>query len=537
MYKMLVVDDEEIAVRGIVDGIDWSDLAIERIFIAYDAIEAKQIFEKESIDLMISDIEMPGENGIELLNWVNEHYPDTETIFLTGHADFRFAQQAVHLSSFDYLLKPIDHDVLKRCVKKALHMLDERRREDAFHQLYAFYYEQWNRQLPLLVDRFWQDVISQRIPISDQLESTLSLYQLELSVQSHILPVLISVEQWTKDWSARDEDILTYALMNAANEMILKENPGHIISFQNGMLFALFYDPTKESLESVEWLTERCDEYIKKCKQFLYCTLSCYIGEAVAFKDLPVKIEELTLLERMNVCQTGSVFTKDAFHVIDEPAIDIPNWQQWKAFIEQGKKKDLYSGIESLFARLEENNVGYNYLIHYYFGFVHMVFQALDQRGFTPGDVYTPQDWKEGEQAVKSLDALRRWTLQFVNKTIDFLSARGKVYSTSVLEVQRYIQQNLHQELNRDTIAAHVYLNSAYLSRLFRKEMGKSLSEYIAELRIEKAKNQLVKTNMKISDIAVSVGYVHFSHFSQFFKKMTGFTPLEYRKQYQQIHH
>ena len=103
MYTLLIVDDEEIAIRGIVNGIDWSDMPFDSILTAYDAEEAKEILQQQNIHIVISDIDMPNESGIELLEWINEHSPGSVTIFLTGHADFKYAQQAVQL-----FLRPVE---------------------------------------------------------------------------------------------------------------------------------------------------------------------------------------------------------------------------------------------------------------------------------------------------------------------------------------------------------------------------------------------------------------------------------------------
>lgn len=89
--------------------------------------------------------------------------------------------------------------------------------------------------------------------------------------------------------------------------------------------------------------------------------------------------------------------------------------------------------------------------------------------------------------------------------------------------------------MSREDIAEHVYLNPAYLSRLFRKETGLSLTDYTASLRIQKAKLELLDTNHRVSDVAMSVGYSNFSHFTKLFKKTTGLTPQEYRKKHQRI--
>lgn len=134
MYNVLVVDDEIVAIRGIVKGIDWSSLPIANMFTALDAEEARDILTSNRIHVVVSDIDMPKENGIKLLNWVNEHSPRTVTIFLTGHADFVYAQQAVQLNCFEYLLKPIDHNLLKASVVRALELIGTREREEMFQK-------------------------------------------------------------------------------------------------------------------------------------------------------------------------------------------------------------------------------------------------------------------------------------------------------------------------------------------------------------------------------------------------------------------
>src|SRR5690606_31303676 len=136
MYNLLVVDDEEIAIRGIVQGIDWSTLPFAKIYTAFDADEAKEIHRAHSIHVMISDIDMPNEDAIGLLTRGNEPSPHTETISLTGHADFRFAQQALQLPSFEYLWKPIDHDILKACVERAVENIQQRAQDERFRKTY-----------------------------------------------------------------------------------------------------------------------------------------------------------------------------------------------------------------------------------------------------------------------------------------------------------------------------------------------------------------------------------------------------------------
>ncbi|RAP78595.1 DNA-binding response regulator [Paenibacillus montanisoli] len=545
-YNLLVVDDEEIAIRGIEHGIDWSTLPVANIFTAYDAEEARQVFKDHKVHVLISDIDMPKENGIQLLAWVNEHSPETETIILTGHADFIFAQQAVQLDSFDYLLKPIDHDVLKGSVEKAINTIAERERDDSFRKTYEYYYDQWNRQLPLLVERFWQDVLNQRIQTSaPQLAPMYSLYDIQLDADKKVLPVLISVEEWKKDWSTHDEEIMTYALKNAAAEMLLKDRAGHIIQDTNGMLFALLYSPDEGQEELLAGLAA---EYVDKCAQYLYAVVSCYIGEAVHVPSLRACVQQLAEMERSTLGQTGSVFrlnppmqpgNSPARHNANKQhgrfAAPVPNYQEWSTLVEQGKASELQLRIEELFDRLSASQIDHAYIVNYYFSVVHMIFQLFQRRTVSAHELYKGEEWKAGESAMKSLSAMKGWTIRFIGTAAEFLGAQEKEVSHTIARVQQYINANLHQEMSREDIAEHVYLNPAYLSRLFRKETGLSLTDYTASLRIQKAKLELSDTNHRVCDVALSVGYSNFSHFTKLFKKTTGLTPQEYRKKHQRI--
>jgi two-component system response regulator YesN len=103
-------------------------------------------------------------------------------------------------------------------------------------------------------------------------------------------------------------------------------------------------------------------------------------------------------------------------------------------------------------------------------------------------------------------------------------------YQSTIEKVKSYIRSNLDRELSRNEIADHVFLNPEYLSRLFRKETGQALIEYITQERIQTAIGYLVRTNMPVSIIASKVGHSNFSHFSKIFKKVTGMTPNEYRQ-------
>lgn len=116
--NLLLVDDEPVSIQGILAGVDWTACGIDRVFTAYSAQMAKEIIQKETVDVALLDIEMPGENGVELLKWIRAQYPKEKLPcgFLTCHASFSYAQEAIRLGCTDYLLKPVVYEKVEQLV-------------------------------------------------------------------------------------------------------------------------------------------------------------------------------------------------------------------------------------------------------------------------------------------------------------------------------------------------------------------------------------------------------------------------------------
>jgi len=533
MYNILVVDDEELAVKGIVHGIDWSGLPIGGIFEAYDAEEAKRVMRENPVHLLLSDIDMPDETGIELLAWVRDNLEGTEAIFLTGHADFNYAQQALQLDCFDYLLKPIDHEQLKRTVLNAINRIRASEEQRQFQNMLERYYEQWNRQLPLLTERFWQDVLHLRQSAAPgNLESAYAMYGIPLTAADRVRLVLISVEQWKEPLSARDEEIMTYALKNAGEELILRGLQGILLREAGGALFALVYRADEADTAK---LAENCEKFIAECAKYLHCRISCYIGEPVSVPDLNAAAARVLEIERDHLSPGGRVVLERDYRKTPAPLTALPNFADWAALMEMGKAAELRARLDEIFARIGQGGVDALFLEGFYHGLVHTALSVLQRKGAAAADVHPDDSWRAGSAASRSVPKLKDWAYAFVDRVLEVMSEHGRDIPPVLRKAVRYIEEHLDEDLSRDDIAGHVFLNAAYLSRLFKKELGKSLSDYILEARVEKVKPLLEKTNIKISEIALSVGYTNFSHFTRMFKKATGLTPHEYRRQFQRI--
>jgi two-component system response regulator YesN len=126
---------------------------------------------------------------------------------------------------------------------------------------------------------------------------------------------------------------------------------------------------------------------------------------------------------------------------------------------------------------------------------------------------------------------MRGYIKNTVEKVKIILDERDNSRSV-IYKVKHYIAQNLEQELTNEKIAAQVYLNPVYLNRIFKKETGLTMSDYIQKERIEKARKLLEKTEMPVGVVAMHVGYSNFSHFSRMFRRQTGLSPQNYRKKF-----
>lgn len=173
---LLMINDEKLTVDTMKTDIPWDKYGVDEVYTAYDAQEAVGILQSKPIDLMLCDIEMPGENGIWLLRWTKEHYPDIECIFLTCHASFEYAKEAIGLGCQDYLLMPAKYESIGEAVHKVVQRILLRRKNEQ--------YQEYGRQL-------MQEKVETAVENSGEKKSNDQIVQ---EVKSYILENLGSAE-------------------------------------------------------------------------------------------------------------------------------------------------------------------------------------------------------------------------------------------------------------------------------------------------------------------------------------------------------
>ncbi|GGG22570.1 helix-turn-helix domain-containing protein [Paenibacillus abyssi] len=531
MHQVLLVDDEIHAVRGLAAGVNWEHSGISRVLTAHSKKQAQDIFASNAVDLMICDIEMPQGSGLELLEWVREHHPMTETIFLTCHSDFSFAKRAIHLKSFEYLLKPVDYTELECVIAKALDKVRKDREMLSFEETYKHYAKLWASHRPLLKERFWTDLIEQKISSNpEKIAEQAASHNLSYNTYQYFVPVYIRVQRWYKPLSQREEKIMEYALRNAAEEKIYDNNPdAAIIPLIDGLLLIA----PSGAAEHLEVWREGAQDYINSCHQYFACDLCCYIGKPVYMHQLSDMLQTLQKMDANNVTCINEAFLYNDTQK-SGCLIELPPLAKWADWMKQGAKEKVQTEVKAYLNGWNQARDGIDAsLLHrFYQDFLQMVFFILQTKGLQANQVFSQSLLTETPQSVlRSVQALQEWVQYVMEVAMNHIhSLEGNI--SIVEKAKRFISEQIGmQELSREDVASHVFLNPDYLSRVFKKETGISISDYLQQQRIDYAKLLLVNTDRLVSDIALESGYSNLSYFSTIFKKATGMNPGDFRRQ------
>ncbi|NOU93102.1 response regulator [Paenibacillus sp. LMG 31456] len=529
MFHLLIVDDEMHAVKTIESCIAWEQLSISHIHVAYNIRQAKKMYEQFPIDLMICDIEMPQGSGIDLLTWVRDYYPNSESVFLTCHSDFHYAKKAVALGSLDYLLKPVQFDELKQVVQRGLSKAMERKQQQDIKEKNQYYTELWKTQQPLVLERFWQDVFHQRISTHPtSLYKAIRTNHLPFDEQDQFIPILISIQRWTNKFTLREERMMEYALLNTAEYSILHGSKSRQITWVTAdmLLVILPVDEHYGQMAKSE-IVHECETYMSVCSQYFGCELTCYVGERGQVTVIAKQFEGLLELRKNNISPRNKVIFYSEFRQ-NSDELDIIEMSVWLELLKRGAYNSILAETDQYLTTLmNREQLSAQVLQKFLQCFLQIMYHFIQSKGLLSyqvlGELTTTEQLS---QAVRSVADLKVW----VRRTLELTILSCGTEHTLMSKIKGYVKQHLDQPISREDIASYVNLHPDYLSRWYKKETQKSIMEYIAEEKVTMAKELLLTTDMSVSDIAMSVGYSNFSYFSKVFKHAVSMNPNEFRK-------
>lgn len=217
MHQLLIIDDQTVLADDLADMLPWSDIGVDVVHKAYSGREALELMYEHSIDVVVTDIRMPGMSGLELIAEIKKNWKHVKCILLTGYADFEYTKQALQLRSSDYLLKPVEDEELMQAVRNALNELEKEWLEISSVQktMYAL-----REQLPKLREYLLLDLITGKQPAeAASLEKKLKRYEVPFRSGSECRMMMMRIDNNTGIYDAEDEALIQYALTNMAAEL------------------------------------------------------------------------------------------------------------------------------------------------------------------------------------------------------------------------------------------------------------------------------------------------------------------------------
>lgn len=515
--NILIVDDQRKVVEATKKLVDWKKLMVDKVFTANSAATAKDILKKEQIDIMLTDIEMPGEDGIALQRWQAKEYPEVICIFLTSHADFDYAKEAIRNGAFDYILQPVSLPEIEETIGRCISHLEERKLLDKKREGY-------NKGL-------WNTL------------------ETHVFTMFHHKEHFIDMKRWRQDSETEDTDwwYLPCLLEVSHKESklvkeILDEVLGDFAGCQEKIFFVsasldvdhigmLFYAKEKKP-ERVD-IKEKLNFLLVKIKEEINCELNFYIGK-YAKDNLPIQIEAIYKF------QLEKILKKNLVYLVEESEnteLHKPSGGVWSRWLIRGDTLLVKNQITNLLKHAQEERL---LTIAYMQKIIHAFLEACsiacyEQNRKLPELFPDSDSYKQMLHAYSSVEelchmvdfCLKQYELMLPEKGDD--EDRNSVQER-IQEVIAYLDENMDRMISRREAAKYAFLNEDYMSRMFLKETGMRYKEYVLKHKMNYAGKLLENTDFPVAIIASKVGYDNFSNFTKMFRKIKGVTPTDYRK-------
>ncbi|MDP4097161.1 response regulator [Paenibacillus sp. P96] len=545
MINILLVDDETYVTESLAVTLPWEELGINGVYQAASSMQALAVMEKQDIDILVTDIRMPGMTGLELIETVGDRWPHIRSILLTGHSDFEYAKKAIQLQAVDYILKPVNDDELLASVTGAMESLKEE--WETFDKMHKLMYSR-KTDIGILRTQLMHDLLLGRKLSIKSVQDKLSAYEIAFHTDAHSVMLLIQLGRHFTDMDHHSVSLIEYAIGNIAEEVFAGSfNVWHCKAPHDCLV--LLVQSKEDNWSAKEWSAEyvklrrerlemEVEVFRKHVSNYLKGNITVLITDGFIFpEELPAAYRSgLSSMYLSQHTEAGAVhFLEDQ---PNRPSAVKPLESLYKPptlihLLESMQWEAAGSKIEQVFADMENGSFSREHLYEVYLSVTNALmyishkqgrlFYQLDQTGLDP---------LSAQGVMHSLPKLKEWTHAVMDKLRTELSANEQQSKRYVIkQVQELVSNDNGQELSVKTIADQVYLHPVYLSKIYKAETGEGLGDYIIRMRMEKALYLLKHTNKKIYEITTELGYQNPQYFSKMFKKHYGMTPNEFRDQ------
>lgn len=534
--KVFLVEDEMVIRRGIKNSIDWEKEGYIFCGEASDGELAYPMIIKEKPDILITDIRMPFMDGLELCKLVKKELPNIKILILSGYDEFDYGKEAIRLGVTEYLLKPISSGKLLEALNGVSESI---RREKEDKDLVRKYMEEMRENTEHEKQKFFEQMIAGNLSMADALE-TGKKYEMSLSAGMYNLLLF--------RFTLGEENRKSGELLGEAEYAIekLTERLEYVFEFQRGVegwAFLLMADNEEQMSERVKELSKDLEEIMKN-----YSTIAYFggIGQPVArlreleesFREAERALAARFTMELNRIISVDDIRMAQNVDTLDD--IEITSFGEiektrtmLEKFLNNGVEDEIDEFVDVYINELPEENLKSVLMRQYIIMDAYIVMMSFCEKieGIEGEMQAQSEELKNSMKTIQTVEEIKNYIRMLLKKIIgvrDTIS--GRRYSDIIEIAKDQIRKTyMSDEISLNTVAAEVGMSPSYFSSIFSKEMGKTFVEYLTEIRMDRAKELLMCSSMKTSEIGYEVGYKDPHYFSYIFKKTQNCTPKEFR--------
>jgi Response regulator containing CheY-like receiver domain and AraC-type DNA-binding domain len=532
----MIADDEENVCRLIRSLIDWSSLEMEIVGTAHNGVEALEMIRSLSPDVMITDIRMPGCDGLEMIRRARNVNEQLDFIIISGYRHFEYAQNAIRYGVGDYLLKPIKKEDLLDALGKMRTRYIQRTQRISSE-------EQMKEQIKSDADKLRRNLFTEQLLKKGGEPEQLTVESVNRTYHYDFQPGLFQVCAAKVDCGYDDR-------YNSAVQILAEKVSKFFYQFLQGCCFDMGVYPEDGTVYCIlNYDMERQKELRRQLKAVLYelvlqkaafeqFEFTLGVGTAGSevgglrelFQSADYAAGQRILLGTGRLIEDGAVRSSPqvmefllaelnktmgtALELLDKPAVlNAVRRLQEQAGFQKLSGLEVYSIAEQICSM---------YLTHL----------RNNQVSIHHGDEFFEKfRIHAGRCGTKA--ELFRYLALMIGESLDLIIEDKKQTATRPIRLaKQYIQQNYSKPISLEEVSGVAGFNASYFSTLFKKESGVSFMDYLAEIRMNRAKELLRETSLSVAAVCEQVGYSDLKYFAKNFRKTTGVKPNEYRKLY-----
>jgi two-component system response regulator YesN len=516
MVKVLIVDDERNIREGIKKLIDWESLNCEVVGACVNGVSALEFIEKNPVDMVVTDIKMPVMDGLELSRHIRDEYPEIKVIILTAYSEFDMAKKAITFNVTDFIIKNDFMDELPKAVEKnvaAINAKRDEKKENSGDEIHSD-------------DRYFMSILKSLVTDTELSKEDITGFE-----NSNLVICACEINRYEGD-SNTERNL--YEMFNNILKIGLKNCRFTTISVNQSLLIiGLSYE--KNSGMNINRVVECFSNILIMVEEFM---------------RIEIKIGISSELPEIATIKEGYMEAKDALSKIDGKGcalkiyegsigrnsgefLDVDGFSEKICeFTFDERSDNAVNVLHDFVGKLKASGCSFEqcklYMLVIYSTIIHKAVRYQLNVDLDFND-YEKEIYKK-VQSSNTITSLEKIGEILISEIRSICIGKKNFKNELVKKVDDCIKSNYKKELTLQKISKEIYLNSSYVSRAYKKMTGNTVTEAITLYRVNKAKELLKNTNMKIYEVAEDVGFKDAAYFTNVFVKYTSLNPSDFRQ-------